>query len=194
MFIDNPFKEVRMYCHVQPFYLNSKSPLHCVRVFFCSQSAKDPVEYLPCSLAILIIWSSVLNSGKGKTNYNFSVSSCCISSFLGNGNQACSRFGRRGLCSPAFPLRFRLGSSGSVITGTWCCWFKVLYFSQWTGFCSNLNIHNLLRIHQYGPMDSSLMKLKWFICYVVFITRVKQCRWIRCINAGTVHLTWITNF
>lgn len=97
MFIDNPSKEVGMYCHVQPFYLNSKSPSHCLCVFFCSQSAKDPVEYLTCSLAILIIWASVLNSGKGKTNYNFSVSSCLTSSFLGNGNQVCSRFGRRGL-------------------------------------------------------------------------------------------------
>ena len=86
----------------QPFYLNSKSPSHCLCVFFCSQSDKDPVEHLPCSLEILIIWSSVLNSGEGKSNYNFSVSSCLISSFLGNGNQVCSRLERRGLGSLLF--------------------------------------------------------------------------------------------
>ena len=127
MFIDNPFKEVRMYCHVQPFYLNSKPPSRHLCVFFCSQSAQDPVEHLTCSLAILIIWSSVLNSGKGKTNYDFSVSSSLISNFLGNGNQVCSRFERGGRsCSLLFlcvsDLGLQVVSSLAVgVTGSKCC-------------------------------------------------------------------------
>lgn len=55
MFIDNPFKEVGMYCHVEPLCLNSQSALHCFCVSFCSQSAKDRVEHLLCSLTIFIM-------------------------------------------------------------------------------------------------------------------------------------------
>lgn len=147
MLIDNPFKEVRMYCHVQLFYLNSKSLSHCLCSFFCSWSAKDPPEHLPWSLANLIIWLSVLNSGKGKTDYNFSVSSCFIRSFLGNRNQLCSRFESRGLYgSLVFLCISDLGLQGSIITGTWCCWFKVLYFSQWACFSSCLSVHTLLQV------------------------------------------------
>lgn len=139
MFIDNPFKEVRMYCHVEPFYLNSQSVLRCLCVFFCSQTGKDPVEHLPCSLDILIIWSSVLNSGKDKIDYSFLGSWCLSNSILGNGNQVSSRFEMR-----ASSLLF-LCFSGSVFsTSTRCCWFKVLYFDQWTCFSFNLYIHKLL--------------------------------------------------
>lgn len=141
MFIDNPFKEVGMYCHVEPLCLNSQSALHCLCVSFCSQSAKDRVEHLLCSLTIFIMWSCVLNFGLGKTGHSFSVNPCLSSCILRNRKQVSRRFGRRGLSSSLLFFSFQTLFSGSVIASTWRCQFKVLCFDQWTWFSFNSDMY-----------------------------------------------------
>lgn len=98
IFIDNPFKEVGVFCHVQPFYLNSKSQLHCLCVFFCSQPASQrPCRTFALQACDFNYLMESIKFWKGETDYNFSVNSCLVSSFLGNRKQVCSRFERRGL-------------------------------------------------------------------------------------------------